>query len=116
INSRMEHNFEDIMEKQKSNRFSNWIRAHHIDVENMHFNIYSELMFAQPVKYEMTDIDVDITNVIKDKIAKVDIAAKTPGAVQQNMTLTGTIGPILSIGRIEESPMKLQFRLQDAPL
>jgi hypothetical protein len=116
IDSRFKNNFEDITEKQKANRFSNWIRAHHINIENMHWDIYSELLFAQPVKYEIEDIDVKIDNVIKGKIANISIAAKTPGALIQNVDISGTIGPIISIGRIEESPMNMQYRVEDAPL
>ncbi len=116
VDSRFKHNFEDILNKQKSNRFSNWIRAHHINIDNMHWNIFSELLFAQPVKYEIEDIDVNIQNVIKGKVADIDIRAKTPGAAKQNVDIHGTIGPILTIGRIEESPMDIDLKVKNAPL
>lgn len=116
LDARLRNNFEDIMAKQKENLFSNWVRTHQITIKNMHFNIYSELMFSQPIKYEVNDINVDIRNVIKGKVATVDISANTPGSTRQNVDIRGTIGPIVSIGNIEESPMNLQFRVNDAPL
>ncbi len=116
LDARLRHNFEDILAKQKENRFSNWVRTHQVIVKNMHFNIYSELMFSQPIKYEVNDINVDIRNVIKGKVATVDISANTPGSNRQNVDIRGTVGPIVSIGYIEESPMDLQFRVKDAPM
>lgn len=116
IDSHARSNFEDLAEQQKKNRFSNWIRAHYLKIENMNVDIYSELMFAQPIKYEVSDIDVDIRNVIKGKIATVKVVAKTPDAITQNVDISGTIGPIVSIARMEESPMTIQYNVHDAPL
>jgi hypothetical protein len=116
IDSQLRHNFEDIAEQQKKNRFSNWIRIHQITIDDMRFNIFSELIFAEPVKYHVDKIDVDISNVIKGKVANIDIKARTPGNSQQNVKISGTLGPIVSIARAEESPMDIKFRVTDAPL
>ena len=116
IDSQLRHNFEDIAEQQRKNRFSNWIRIHQINIDNMRFNIFSELIFAEPVKYHVDKIDVDISNVIKGKVATIDIKARTPGNKEQNVKIDGTLGPIVSIAQAEESPMDIKFRVTDAPL
>ncbi len=116
VDSRFHHNFEDILAKQKTNRFSNWIHAHHINIDNMHWDIYSELIFAEPVTYQVRNINVDINNVAKGKVASIDISARTPGAPRDNVNIDGTIGPIISIARIEESPMNIVFSVKDAPM
>ena len=109
-------NFDDLVERQKTNRFSNWFRTHHMSIQDMQLDIFSELLSAQPIRYQVEDINVDIRNLVKKKVAPINITAKTPGSATTNVDITGSIGPIVSIAKIEDSPMNIQFRVKDAPL
>ncbi|MBV1881883.1 MAG: hypothetical protein KUG82_09635 [Pseudomonadales bacterium] len=109
-------NFDDMVQKRRKNKFSNWIRTHHIGIENMQMTIISELLSSQPIQYYIEDINVDIRNLIKRKVAPISITARTPGALQPNVEVYGAIGPIVSITRMEESPMDIHLSVSDAPL
>ena len=109
-------NFDDLIQRQRKNRFSNWIRTHRVGIKNMQLTIMSELMSTQPIQYFIEDINVDIRNLIKKKVAPISVTARTPGAPNPNVKISGTIGPIVSIARIEDSPMNIHFEVSDAPL
>jgi len=116
VDGRLRTNFDDLIQVQKNNRFSNWVRVHKFIVEDARVNIYSELIFSRYQQYHLSDIDVDIRNIIKGKTADVSIKALTPGSVNQNVSVDGTVGPIVSIARIEESPVDLKILVDDALL
>lgn len=116
IDDKLRTNFDDLIEKQRRNPFINWIRVNQLHVEDTRVNIYTDIIFSKYQQLFLHNIDVDMSNVIKGKIADVSIKAQTPGAKGQNTFLEGTVGPIVSMAAIEQSPMDLKFGIIDAPL
>ncbi len=116
IDDKLRTNIDDLIDNHRRNPFINWVRVKKLNVEDTRVNIYTDIVFSRHQQLFLHNIDVDMKNIIKGKIADVDIKAQTPGAKKQNTFLEGTIGPIVSIAEIARSPMDLRFAIIDAPL
>jgi hypothetical protein len=108
-------NFDDLSEAQDS-KLLKWLRVKKLTVNDGEYRVHDDSALDNPVEYTVSDVDVLVNDFTIGQVFNLDVKARSPGAADQNMFLTGKAGPMELNQKNEEIPINGDLTVKDLPI